>query len=234
MQGASPVTLENLRRGIEQLYARHNQQGKPSKGRWDFQNAFYLELDERRRGGLDTRFWDYLVDELSKWKAIRGRAEHTKQGIRDRGLKQLSELQRCFYSLVPEGRKSLPALESVEWADVSPLFELAHQIKNVPNPMFASKLCHFLIPSIYFVIDGTLVKRGWKEWIERLKAASAAPQDRQPSAARAELKSAQACPHRRLCSTAEPRRSFARRTGSSGVRGGDRCASPAGCETSTV
>jgi hypothetical protein len=43
---------------------------------------------------------------------------------------------------------------------VAPLFEVAAEIKPVLSPVFASKLCHFLCPSIFPVFDNTLVKTG--------------------------------------------------------------------------
>jgi hypothetical protein len=103
---------------------------------------------------------------LWDWRAIRGRDpdRHTKDGIRDEGLRRFSELKHCFYGLAGEGSNRLPTIETLKWGDVEPLFNVARQIKGVASPMFASKLCHFLVPGAYFVTDSTLVKREWKEY----------------------------------------------------------------------
>ena len=49
----------------------------------------------------------------------------------------------------------------------SSLFEVAAEIKPVKHgsPVFPSKLCHFLCPSIYPVFDNTLVKTGKIEYM---------------------------------------------------------------------
>jgi hypothetical protein len=163
-QHANPVTLENLQRGLDQLFALLREQGRPSKGSWDFHNDLYRQLEARRRRGLDYRFWSFLVDELWDWKAIRGTSQHTKQGIRDAGLRQFPDLQRCFYDLAGEATNDLRTIETLVWGDVEPLFKVAGQIKAVSSPTFASKLCHFLVPGAFFITDGKLVKRGWKTY----------------------------------------------------------------------
>lgn len=173
-QDANPVTLENLQRGIDQLFARHNEQRKPSEGRWDFHNNLYCRLEDHRGRGLDHEFWNFLVDELSRWKAIRGKSKHTKPAIRDTGLKRFPELQHCFYGLAGKATNDLRTIETLDWADVEPLFKVAGQIKEVSSPTFASKLCHFLVPGAYFVTDSKLVKPGWKTYQPYWEACRAA------------------------------------------------------------
>ncbi|TSK08556.1 MAG: hypothetical protein FPO08_04410 [Geobacter sp.] len=163
-QYANPVTLENLRIRIDHLFKRLAKHGKQSEGVWDFHNNLYCRLEEHRGRGLDHEFWNFLVDELAKWRAIRGRPEHTKRAIRDAGLKLLPDLKYCFYRLAGKVTNELPTIETLVWSDVEPLFEVAAQIKKVSSPMFASKLCHFLVPSAYFVTDGELVKPEWNEY----------------------------------------------------------------------
>ncbi len=182
-QHANPVTLDNLQRGIDQLFARHDDQGKPSRGRWDFHNALYQRLEDYRARGFGHEFWNFLVDELWDWKAIRGTSKHTKQGIRDAGLMRFSELQRHFYRLVPEATNDLGTIETLSWANVVPLFQVAWEIKGVSSPTFASKLCHFLVPGAFFVTDGKLVKAGWKtyrHYWEDCRAAWLRQSDKQP------------------------------------------------------
>ena len=47
-------------------------------------------------------------------------------------------------------------IENAEWKDVSTLFDLTQRIKGSQSPVFASKLCHFLFPSAFVVVDWTL------------------------------------------------------------------------------
>lgn len=163
-QKANPVTLDNLQTGIDQVFTRLKEQGRPSKGSWMFHNDLYCRLEEHRVRGLDQRFWDFLVDKLWEWKAIRGTSVHTKNYIHDEGQKRFPELQSCFARLAGNEANNLPTIEMLGWAEVEPLFKIAAQIKGVSSPTFASKLCHFLVPGAYFVTDGTLVKRGWSDY----------------------------------------------------------------------
>jgi hypothetical protein len=61
-------------------------------------------------------------------------------------------------------------LETLEWDSVAPLFEVAHSIKGGPRPTFGSKLCHFLVPSAYFVWDNKLVQAGGQNYETYWKA----------------------------------------------------------------
>ena len=158
---ANPVTLEQLRQGIARVL---KYQAKKGKVPWDFHNSLYARHEEYRRRGLDHEFWDVLVDDLWSWHAIRGRTKHTKAGIREEGLQRFSMLKECFTRLIGNSGVELPSIDSVRWDDAKPLFDVARKIKDATSPMFASKLCHFLVPSIYFITDGTLVKRGWKDY----------------------------------------------------------------------
>lgn len=51
-QNANPVTLENLQRGIDQVFKRLSEQGKPSEGAWSFHNNLYYRLEYHRGRGL--------------------------------------------------------------------------------------------------------------------------------------------------------------------------------------
>jgi hypothetical protein len=160
---ANPVTLDNLKQGIRQVFEYCRKKGWPAEGEWEFHNDLYRALEFHRQRGFDKDSWSFMVDKLWSWRAIRPK---TKQQIRAEGLKRFTELRRRFQELANGASGDLPSVESLDWGDVSPLFDIARQIKNVSRPTFASKLCHFLIPPAYFIIDGTLVKRGWKNYRE--------------------------------------------------------------------
>ena len=42
------------------------------------------------------------------------------------------------------------------------LYYVASQIKNVNSPVFGSKLCHFIVPDAFPVIDSKIIKKGKK------------------------------------------------------------------------
>lgn len=156
------VTAANLQQGIDIVFRRLKQR-RGSKGIWLFHNDLYSKMEEYRSSGIDTRCWSFLMDSLAQWKAIRGTADHTKESIREKGLHLLPILRERFNNLVGQ-QLILPTIENITWKDIEPLFLVAKDIKGVEGPMFASKLCHFLLPSAFFVFDNTLVKRGWANY----------------------------------------------------------------------
>jgi hypothetical protein len=158
------VTAANLQKGIDIVFARLKQQSRGGKGIWSFHNDLYRKLEEYRLSGIDPRCWSFLLDSLAQWKAIRGTVDHTKESIGEKGLHLLPVLRERFNNLVGQQLITLPTIENIIWEDIEPLFLVAKDIKGVEGPMFASKLCHFLLPSAFFVFDNTLIKRGWANY----------------------------------------------------------------------
>ncbi len=161
---ANPITSETLKRGIDKTFtARINKRPPQSgEGEFDFDDSLYRELESNRRDKLDSTFWDFLVDTLWDWRAIRSKARpNTKDEIRARGLLQLSNLNRHLSNIVKKCSDSIARVESLEWSDVEPLFIVAQDIKSATKPTFGSKLCHFLSPSAYFIWDNKLVIDRW-------------------------------------------------------------------------
>ena len=153
-----PINMQNLQQGIQHLYnylGKHNVLWRP-EGQWDFHNSLYERLEHERRRGLDETFWQFLVDELARWKAFRGQKGITKEFIYEMGLERLERLRTSYTPLSACCAPLDYGFNQVNWADVSPLFEVAAEIKPVKSPVFASKLCHFLCPSIFPVFDNTL------------------------------------------------------------------------------
>ncbi len=174
------VNPENLRLGIKRLLDRHQEQGKPSFGDWDFHNSLYQELTTLHSRPLDPSAWSFLVKVLWDWRAIRGNNQNnTKNAIYRRGLAQLDSLDKYATQIRGKIDYSIEGLAKIEWNDVNVLFELAKSIKGVSSPTFASKLCHFLAPCAYFPTDSVLIKQNsklyseyWKhcrdEWLEQI------------------------------------------------------------------
>lgn len=163
---ANPVTNESLQRGIDKLFIQRKSKNEPGESEFDFDNErLYRRLERERRRGLDEPFWDFLVVQLRAWGALRSSVKpNTNAEIRAEGLRRLTKLQQCFVQLAGDGSSQLPTLETLEWKQVSPLFDVAQQIKGSSTPMFASKLCHFLVPTAYFIWDNKLIKPAWPDY----------------------------------------------------------------------
>lgn len=143
------VTIANLEAGIELWWTE--------KTNWprDFHNKFYQELYGLRAVGLDNVWWSAIVDHLARWRAIRPR---TKKEIYDLGQEKLVDLQKEYDELSQMGSKNNSAdLYNAGWHEVHPLYQIAFAIKGVNSPVFASKLCHFIIPELFPVIDQEVV-----------------------------------------------------------------------------
>lgn len=145
----SVVTIANLEAGIDRWWA-----DKPSWPR-DFHNQFYQELYNLQATGLDITWWAVVVDHLASWRAIR---PLKKSEIHRRGADQLVNLQKEYDKLWRMTSKSNSiGLHNTFWHEVSPLYQIAFAIKGVNSPVFASKLCHFILPELFPVIDQEVV-----------------------------------------------------------------------------
>ncbi len=131
---------KNLRAGIRSWKQRDS---FPT----DFHSAFYsAQKADLTDHGISEGWWRKQIDVLFAWKALR---PYSKEAMKRRGLARLPRLEREYGRLLQRNR----SVADAEWSDLEPLFEVAREIKNVDSPVFASKLCHFLIPNGYFVID---------------------------------------------------------------------------------
>ena len=146
------LTLPNLQAGIQLWLDRWER---------DFHDAFYRKLHERKRDGLTPTWWLQTVDDLAKWRATRGQ---TKAFILESGMQRLSRLDEQHRSLLNIHADFEPNMDLLAWDELSGLFATAATIKpNMsPNPMFASKVCHFIFPGAFPVVDGALV--GLTQW----------------------------------------------------------------------
>jgi len=144
----SLLTEANLEAGI--TYWRN------TKTKWepDFHNAYYEKFNNRQCTGLNEEWWEWMVHELRLWQASRPK---TDAYFRERGRERLNKLQsardRIFCAIEPQR----PGLENTNWTLLSELYFCAKSIKNVDSPVFASKLCHFIIPNAFPIIDGEAI-----------------------------------------------------------------------------
>lgn len=139
---------KNLQKGIDLWYTTT----------WprDFHNNFYQDLHLRRQHGLNTQWWSPTVDDLWRWKAIRP----LKKGIvLARGQNNLEHLQRGYAGVQGILGNRTPSLSNLDWKDVANLYHIVSRIKNVNSPVFGSKLCHFIMPDAFPVMDSNMIEK---------------------------------------------------------------------------
>jgi hypothetical protein len=123
----------------------------------DFHNAFYTRMGVANAARAFTApWWPGFLHELSRWKATRG-TRHAV--ITANALAQLPALAATWNAgVAPVSHLSLPG---VNWGQIGQFFTIAAAIKPGRSPVFGSKFCHFLAPSIFPVVDWRLIGRPW-------------------------------------------------------------------------
>jgi len=139
---------KNLQKGIDLWYTTT----------WprDFHNKFYQDLQLRKQHGLNTAWWEPTVDDLWRWKAIR---PLKKRIVLARGQNSLQHLQREYARVQGILGNRTPSLSNLDWKDVANLYHIASRIKDVNSPVFGSKLCHFIIPDAFPVMDSNIIEK---------------------------------------------------------------------------
>jgi hypothetical protein len=148
------LTIQNLRLGLAAWDTRPT---------WpkDLHATFYQELATAQSDGLTEAWWSQIVDHLAAWVALRPRS---KADITDCGLPVLGDLQREADAIRAASNQANPVIGDCSWTTASGLFDVAKKIKNVESPVFASKLCHFILPGVFPVIDGELIGNTSREY----------------------------------------------------------------------
>jgi len=96
-------------------------------------------------------------------------------------MSHLDNIQREYVKIIGSTRGE-PCIDNVTWKDVSSLYRTADEIKN-HSPVFASKMCHFIFPKVFIVMDNLATGttddyeyywegsvREWTEFNEKEKA----------------------------------------------------------------
>jgi hypothetical protein len=122
----------------------------------DFHNSLYKDLHRIKSRGLNQDWWRKIVDHLWNWRAIR---PYTKEYISQRGIACLSDFQEEYTAILDANQSAEPSLETISWEKLSGLFGIAAGIKDTMpfSPVFASKLCHFVFPGAFPVVDRAMV-----------------------------------------------------------------------------
>jgi len=140
------VSSGNLNRGI--AYRLESKRSWPK----DFHNRVYMEMSDERMDGLGLAWWGITSARLVDWQALRGAS--AVETYRN-GIATLDELDAGYKALVRAHGDDGPMLETTSWKTLRWLFEAASRIKKlkVPSNVFSSKLCHFILPTAFVVVD---------------------------------------------------------------------------------
>jgi hypothetical protein len=138
------ISLDNLNAGLRWW----------RMGGWpgDIHNADYYNIYSVRAAGATEEWWIATVDRLSQWRAYRGRnPPNTKAEIAERGGQRLGAVAAQYAKLVASSGTE-PCIDDLCWEDVAALYTIVSEIKP-GSPVFAGKLCHFLLPKLFIVMD---------------------------------------------------------------------------------
>jgi hypothetical protein len=142
------ININNLKSGIR----RWDQLNFPP----DILNAEYHAMYKSRVDGVTQQWWSSAADRLGQWRAYRGPSPpNSHYEITQRGLACLPDIAAEYARLVAMSSTE-PSITVLSWEDVAPLFALAYGIK--PSFVFASKMCHFIFPKLFIVMDNQLTE----------------------------------------------------------------------------
>jgi hypothetical protein len=142
------ISLENLSRGLA-WWCSESKWGK------DVMNSEYVEIFGDRGLGIQDGWWDRALGRLGRWHAYRGpKKPNSKAEIADLGEARLEQIGAEYQRLAAQSSTE-PCIADYIWEQVEPLYSLAYGIKS--SPVFAGKMCHFLLPNLFVVMDNWAV-----------------------------------------------------------------------------
>ncbi len=132
----------------------------------DFHNEFYQHIAHIRAQGLfNQEWWDAFLPILRQWRATRPRSS---EFLTERAQARFEDLNIIW------NQNIAPLLgldiEAIEWINIARFVLLVGEIKNVQSPVFVSKLCHFLAPHIFPVIDNKAMGKPFDSYEEYYNA----------------------------------------------------------------
>jgi len=143
------ISIDNLKAGLEWWRDPDRDRRWPQ----DILNAEYHKMYTARSESPTGDWWNATVDRLGEWRAYRGpKPPNTKAEISARGKQHLTDIASQFAKLNGRSSGAEPSIADLCWEDVAPLFEIASDIKP-GSPVFAGKMCHFLFPKLFVVMD---------------------------------------------------------------------------------
>ena len=132
----------------------------------DFHNGFYQHLGEIRAQGLfNQKWWDAYLPILRQWRATRPKSSAYMTQRAQNSFNALNSIWN--QDIVPVMAQDI---ETIEWQIIAPFVRLVAEIKNVHSPVFCSKLCHFLAPHIFPVVDNAAMGNPFDSYEEYFSA----------------------------------------------------------------
>jgi len=140
-----PFTVAEINRGLANW---------PPHWPQDFHTAFYVKLDQINHAGMfNEAWWGQLRLELGSWYAHRPKSYAFLDLRAEERLHQLHDQWNAIPQAMRDGGIENP---DVHWGALGPFAETVREIKNVMRPVFCSKMCHFIAPRLFVVVDGRM------------------------------------------------------------------------------
>jgi len=119
---------------------------------YDFHNSDYPVLAAQNPNGrFDVAWWAEVQPRLTSWKAFR---PVPREVVAANFLANAADLTRAWEGSCAPYLDTDIADPAVSWEAVRAFPEVVFRLKPTRSPVFASKLCHFLLPKVFPVVDG--------------------------------------------------------------------------------
>lgn len=121
----------------------------------DFHNADYEVLAARNpNGNFVDEWWSEFLPRLTVWKALR---PYSREVITAAFNVNRGELTDAWHQAC--GSVGSENIGGVTWEQVQAFPDVVGRLKptRAPSPVFVSKFCHFLLPTIFPVVDNEAV-----------------------------------------------------------------------------
>jgi hypothetical protein len=142
------ISLENLSSGL--AWWRSD-----SKWGRDVMNGEYGEIFADLDLGIQSGWWERALGRLGRWRAYRGRKKpNSRAEIGALGAAKLEQIDVEYQKLAVRSSGE-PCIADFTWKEVASLYSLAYGVKS--SPVFAGKMCHFLLPNLFVVMDNWAV-----------------------------------------------------------------------------
>ncbi|WP_203840509.1 hypothetical protein [Winogradskya humida] len=118
----------------------------------DFHNSDYPVLAAQNPDGrFDAAWWARVQPRLAAWKAFR---PVPRAVVAANVVANAADLTQAWKTSCAPYLHADIADPEVTWEAIRAFPEVVFRLKPTRSPVFASKLCHFLLPKVFPVVDG--------------------------------------------------------------------------------
>ncbi|GAA5266111.1 hypothetical protein ACOSOMT5_P2538 [Acidiphilium sp. MT5] len=138
------------------------------KTKWpqDFHEYFYKhELPPALNRTSFEVWWGRILPILTRWKATRPKSSDDLT----RNARDLFPTLRIAYNAYNEKIFLKNDIAEVDWDEIAEFTSIVYSIKKVNSPVFTSKLCHFISPCIFPVVDNKSMGNPFQSYEEYFK-----------------------------------------------------------------